>query len=408
MASVNILLVDDNQENLLALEALLEGPDHKLITARSGEAALRCLLDQDFAVILLDVRMPTMDGFETATLIRGRERSRHTPIIFLTGFESNTVNLFKGYSLGAVDYLVKPVVPEVLKAKVAVFVELFRKNQDLQEQLEKIRELKHDVKEQERINEERRQLLAREQEARTEAERAVLERDMFLSVAAHELKTPVTSLRGFAQTILRQMNRGMTLDPERVRHAFETIDQRSTKLAQLVSQLLEMSRIEAGQLQLDKAPTQITDLVASIIAMIQPGTNKHTFEVNAADSVSMLVDPLRLEQVITNLIDNAVKYSPNGGPIYVDVGLDDNEWAYIAVTDCGIGIPVEHRDHIFDRFYRAHAGSNISGIGLGLYVSKQIVLLHHGTLEVEFPSDRGSRFVIRLPMNPDRQEDLSS
>ncbi len=274
----------------------------------------------------------------------------------------------------------------------------------MQYQLERIRELKDDVREHERINEERQQLLAREQAARAEAEKAVQERDMFLSVAAHELKTPVTSLRGFAQTILRQMNRDTPLDPERVRHAFITIDQRSTRLAQLVSQLLDMSRIEAGQLQLDKAPTLITDLVSNIINMVQPGTDKHTFVINATDSFSIQVDPLRLEQVITNLIDNAVKYSPDGGPVYVDVWLEGNEWACIAVTDCGIGIPVEHRDHIFDRFYRAHTGNNVSGIGLGLYVSKQIVLLHHGTLEVDFPSDRGSRFIIRLPMNPDEQE----
>src|SRR5258708_26200073 len=142
---------------------------------------------------------------------------------------------------------------------------------------------------------------------------------MFLSVTAHELKTPVTSLRGFAQTILRQMNRDTTLDTERVRHAFITIDQRSTRRAQLVSQLLDMSRIEAGQLQLDKAPTLITDLVSNIINMVQPGTDKHTFVINVTDSFSIQVDPLRLEQVITNLIDNAVKYSPDGGPVYVDV-----------------------------------------------------------------------------------------
>ncbi len=378
MASVNILLVDDNQENLLALEALLESPDHKLITARSGEAALRCLLDQDFAVILLDVRMPTMDGFETATLIRGRERSRHTPIIFLTGFESNTVNLFKGYSLGAVDYLVKPVVPEVLKAKVAVFVELFRKNQDLQHQLERIRELKQDVKVHKRINEERRLLLAREQAARAEAEQAVRQRDEFLSVAAHELKTPVTSLRGFAQTILRQMNRTNSIDPERVKHALEAIDQQSNKLSLLVSQLLDISRIEAGQLRLDKQPTDVTGLVRNIADIMRPGMTLHTFRLNTPDSISTLADPLRLEQVVTNLIDNAIKYSPDGGPVQIDIWLDEEDLACI-------------------RFYRAHAASHFGGMGLGLHISKQIVQLHDGILEAEFPPEGGSRFIIRLP-----------
>src|SRR5260221_12998321 len=177
MTGVNILLVDDNAENLMALDALLASLDHNVIQARSGEAALRWLLEDDFAVILLDVRMPNMDGFETAMLIRGRERLQNTPIIFLRAYQINTVNLFKGYSLGAVDYLVKPVVPEVLRAKVAVFVELFRKNQDLQYQLERIRAPKQDVKAHKRINEERRILLAREQAARAEAEQAVRQRD---------------------------------------------------------------------------------------------------------------------------------------------------------------------------------------------------------------------------------------
>src|SRR5260221_12660221 len=155
MTGVNILLVDDNAENLMALDALLASPDHNVIQARSGEAALRWLLEDDFAVILLDVRMPNMDGFETAMLIRGRERSQYTPIIFLTGYESNTVNLFKGYSLCAVDYLVKPVVPEVLRSKFAVFVQLFRKNQDWQYQLERFLELKNDSRDNKRIKEER-------------------------------------------------------------------------------------------------------------------------------------------------------------------------------------------------------------------------------------------------------------
>lgn len=403
MTSVNILLVDDNLENLLALEALLESPEYNLVKARSGEGALRCLLDKDFAVILLDVRMPTMDGFDTATLIRGRERSRHTPIIFLTGYESNTVNLFKGYSLGAVDYLVKPIVPEVLRAKVGVFVELFRKNQDLQYQLEQIRELKHDVKEHQRINEERRLLLSREQAARADAEQAVRERDEFLSVAAHELKTPVTSLRGFAQTILRQLRRNETLDPERIRHAMETIDQQSTKLAQLVSQLLDISRIEAGQLQLDKQPTNITDLVSNLIDMLLPNLVKHTIAFNAPDAIWVSGDSLRLEQVITNLIDNAIKYSPDGGPVQVDIWTEPEAFVNIAVTDCGIGIPVEHRGHIFDRFYRAHASSHFAGIGLGLYISQQIMQLHNGKLKVEFPEQGGTRFIAHLPFDSDPQ-----
>lgn len=391
MSNVNILLVDDSAENLLALEAILESPAYNLFKARSGEAALRCLLDQDFAVILLDVRMPNMDGFETAELIRGRKRSDQVPIIFLTGSEGTSGSLFKGYLLGAVDYLVKPIVPEVLKAKVAVFAELFRKNQDLQFQLERVRALKHDVKE-------RKLLLAREQAARSEAEQAVRERDEFLSVAAHELKTPVTSLRGFAQMVLRQMERNDSLDPERVQHAFEAIDQQSAKLAHLISQLLDISRIESGQLLLDKQLTNVTAMVAGILDIMQPGLTKHTFSFNATDTFSMVADPVRLEQVFTNLIDNAIKYSPDGGTVHIDICLENESTLCAAVTDCGIGIPAEHRDHIFDRFYRAHASSHFGGMGLGLHISRQIVLMHGGSLDAEFPDEGGTRFVIRLPL----------
>jgi len=392
MTNVNILLVDDSAENLLALAAVLDSPEYNLFKARSGEAALRCLLDQDFAVILLDVRMPDMDGFETAELIRGRKRSYGVPIIFLTGSEGTTGNLFKGYSLGAVDYLVKPIVPEILTAKVAVFAELFRKNQDLQFQLERVRALKHDVKE-------RKVLLAREQEARADAEQAVRERDEFLSVAAHELKTPVTSLRGFAQMILRQLDRKDSIDPERIHHAFEAIDHQSAKLSHLISQLLDISRIESGQLQLDKEQTNVVELMTNVLGMIQPGTSKHTFVVNMPDLISTIADPLRLEQVFTNLLDNAIKYSPDGGPIHVDVCMENENTICLAVKDSGIGIPEEHRDHIFDRFYRAHASGHFGGMGLGLHISRQIVHLHDGTLQAEFPAEGGTRFVIRLPLD---------
>jgi signal transduction histidine kinase len=401
MTKVNILLVDDNPDNLLVLEAMLAGLDENLVRAESGNDALRSLLDLDFAVILLDVNMPGLDGFETATLIREREKSRYTPIIFLTGYDATDVHLFKGYSLGAVDYLVKPVNPEILRAKITVFVDLFKMRRELERQLQRVKQLNRDVREHKRIDEERRQLLANEQSAREQAEQAVRARDEFLSVAAHELKTPVTSLRGFAQTTLRQLQKHGTFDEQRVAQALQSIEKQSVKLSQLVSQLLDISRIDAGHLQLERELADIAGLVQSVVTSMQPNATRHMLILEGPDSLEGLVDPLRLEQVITNLIDNAVKYSPDGGPVRVEMVFDDSVEPgilNITVTDCGIGIPPERREHIFDRFYRAHTDGHYSGMGLGLYISKEIVQLHGGSLDVYFPEAGGSSFVITIPL----------
>src|SRR5258708_1924999 len=218
-----------------------------------------------------------------------------------------------------------------------------------------------------------------------QAQQAVGIRDEFLSVAAHELKTPVTSLRGFAQTIIRQLKRDGNLDPAKVGRALEAIDQQSTRLAVLLGQLLDISRIQSGNLALDLETADIVSLVAEVVNRAQINTSLHTLHLDGAKTLLAQIDPIRLEQVITNLIDNAIKYSPEGGPIEIEITRPTRRTASIAVTDRGIGIPEERREHIFDRFYQAHRESNFGGIGLGLYISRQIVEMHQGTLHVEFP-----------------------
>ncbi|MBI2940545.1 MAG: HAMP domain-containing histidine kinase, partial [Chloroflexi bacterium] len=233
-----------------------------------------------------------------------------------------------------------------------------------------------------------------------EAQVAVRARDEFLSVATHELKTPVTSLRGFAQLIVRQLDQKGVLDPVRVRQALRVIDQQSAKLAALVSQLLDVSRIEARKLELDRQDTDVRALVESVVAEARARTGQHSLVVDAPTAVPALVDSLRLEQVLTNLIDNAIKFSPAGGQIDVEVSMLDVETVRLAVRDRGIGIPPERRPHIFDRFYQAHADGHFGGMGLGLYISRQIVHLHGGVLVAEFPPDGGTRFVVTLPVCP--------
>jgi signal transduction histidine kinase len=235
-----------------------------------------------------------------------------------------------------------------------------------------------------------------EQRARLHAETAVQERDEFLSVAAHELKTPVTSLSGFAQTLLHVMKGETRIDAPQVRRALQHIDTQSMKLDGLITQLLDLSRIEAGRLSLDREVVDLSALVQGVVAAARARTSAHTLVVDAPAPIAACLDPLRIEQVLVNLVNNAIKYSPDGGTIDL-AATQHGEVAQVAVRDHGLGIPPEHRGHIFDRFYQAHARSHRSGMGLGLYISRQIVDLHGGSITADFPADGGTRFVVTLP-----------
>ena len=235
-----------------------------------------------------------------------------------------------------------------------------------------------------------------------EARAAVSIRDEFLSVAAHELKTPMTSLRGYAQLLARELERGQVSHPERARRAATTIQIQSDKLARLVAQLLDVSRLQSGKLIVEPRPTDLTDLIREIVEQARTQLKDHTIVARLPGELWVSIDPLRIEQVITNLIDNAIKYSPEGGRIDVGLRCDQaTETASVVVRDRGVGVPAEHRAHIFDRFYQAHAGgplTSMAGMGLGLYISRQIVELHGGSIEAEFPDDGGTRFVVTLPV----------
>jgi PAS domain S-box-containing protein len=230
------------------------------------------------------------------------------------------------------------------------------------------------------------------------AQDAVRARDEFLSVAAHELRTPITSLRGYAQLALRQYEKAGPPDPERVHRAFQVIDQQSTKLAHLVGQLLDSARIEAGRLALERAPADVAELAANLVRVTQARTQQHTIRLDAPPALPATVDALRLEQVLTNLLDNAVKYSPDGGPVEVTLTTPGPDWLRITVTDHGIGIPPAQRERIFERFYQGHGPGSFGGMGLGLHISRQIVELHGGRIAVEGPPEGGTRFVVRLPV----------
>jgi PAS domain S-box-containing protein len=232
-----------------------------------------------------------------------------------------------------------------------------------------------------------------------EARTAVSIRDEFMSVAAHELKTPLTSLRGYAQLLGREFDRGDAANPERARRAAATIQVQSDKLARLVGQLLDISRIQSGKLAIDRRPSDLSALVREVVEAGRTQLKEHVMFARLPTELPVSIDPIRIEQVVTNLIDNAIKYSPQGGQIDITLTAQDDV-VRLSVRDRGVGIPPEHRAHIFDRFYQAHAGgalTSMAGMGLGLYISRQIVELHSGTIDVEFPDDGGTMFVVRLP-----------
>ena len=264
---------------------------------------------------------------------------------------------------------------------------------------QKAASLEKEVAERRRIEEQLQVALAGEQAARAEAEAALRVREEFLSIASHELRTPITVLTAQAQLSLRRLERNGGLDPERVSHALRMMGSQADKLGRLVSQLLDVSRLESGKLQLEPHPTNLARVVEQVVAAARSlAENTHPISLTAPAVVECEVDALRLEQVLTNLIDNAIKYSPEGGSVDVMLTQPSRHIVELSVRDYGLGIPAGKLEQIFDRFYQAHDGSNHSGMGLGLYVCREIVQLHGGEIYAECPPDGGTRLVVRMPV----------
>ncbi len=520
-APVRILLVDDLAANLVALKEMLASPEYTLVTAASGREALRCLLEGDFAVILLDVSMPEMNGFEVAEAVKARDRTRGTPIIFLTALRTDVNSIYRAYSAGGVDYLEKPLDAEIVRAKVAVFVELYRhkrdltlKNEQIARQAELLRESERreqayrlaelqresairyrnlaesipqivwtarpdggveymnarwseatgmaladaheegwleavdtpqreafliawrqclrdrrpfesecrlrraageprwylcralpevdrdgtiinwlgtftDIDEAKRASEERALLLER-------ANRAVEIRDEFLSIASHELKTPLTALRLQLQLLQRRLQMGGADDPRTmIEEKLGLVSGAVRRMTDLIDNLLDVTRVAAGVLELDRKETLLNEAVESVIANLTAG---HTPEVRlrSVAPVAGYWDRLRIEQVLTNLVSNALKYG-DGKPVEVSIA-EEPGWAVVSIRDHGIGIRKDKLGTIFDRFERLVGGRQYPGLGLGLYISREIVQAHGGRIEVESAPDYGSSFTVRLPL----------
>lgn len=412
-AKINILMVDDQPTKLLSYETILSDLDENLIRAGSGREALEQLLKIDIAVILMDVSMPELDGFELAKLIRQHPRHEKTAIIFVSGVHLTDFDQLKGYQAGAVDYVSVPVIAEILRAKVSVFAELYRKTQQLErlnDELEqrveertaelhrRAEELQHLNAELARSNQERQLLLESERIARADAENAVRLREQFLVIASHELKTPLTALIGYAQIFQKRAQRTGNFTDRDIQ-SLERILKQAERLDRMMNALLDISRIEHGRLRLENGPVDLNSLTYRIIDEIQTLSSRHSFDVQGSpEPLWILGDTLRLEQVLYNLLGNAMRYSPQGGVITTSI-TTQNETVRVEIRDEGIGVPAHDLPHLFERFYRASNvnTNNISGVGIGLYVVAEIIKQHGGTVTVESEEQRGSIFTICLP-----------
>jgi signal transduction histidine kinase len=391
----NILLVDDQPAKLLSYEAVLKELGENLISASSAESALEQLLKNDVAVVLIDVCMPRLDGFELAGMIRGHPRFQKLPIIFVSAVNLSELDRLKGYESGAVDYVPVPVAPEILRAKVSVFAELHRKTR----QLELLnRELEHRVAE--RTAElERSTYRLRESESRLqETDRR---KDEFLAMLGHELRNPLAPIQA-ASKLLRMDHLGKSHHAR----ALDLVDRQIEHLVRLIDDLLDVSRITRGAITLRREIANLADVVSRAIETNRPliDAKRHALVVDLpAQPVYVDGDVTRLTQVVGNLLHNAAKYTEEGGEIRVRVESSPPE-TLIRVKDTGVGIPSEMLSKVFDLFIQVDRPLNRKqgGLGVGLAMVRRLVEMHGGSVEAQSDGiGRGTEMVVRLPLFDD-------
>ena len=369
---ITCLLVDDLDENLIALEAVLRSTGVVCLKARSGEAALELLLVHDVALALLDVQMPGMNGFELAEFMRGSERSRHVPIIFVTAGSADQQRRFQGYEAGAVDFINKPIEPDVLRSKASVFFDLFRQ---------------------------KRQITAQryELESLAAALRAADQRkNEFLAVLGHELRNPIMALGAGLRLIER---RG---DAETAAMVHAEMGRAITHIARLVEDLLDITRIDQGKILLRPERIKLQDVLSFAVEKTRHAFEKSEHRLELAipsEPIWLDADGVRVTQIVSNLLLNAAKYTPPGGDIRLALQRD-NDAVEIEVSDTGVGIPPEMQAQIFEIFAQVDDGSGRmkDGLGIGLALVKQLVELHGGTIALKASEPgQGSTFAVTLP-----------
>ncbi|MFN7133583.1 MAG: ATP-binding protein, partial [Myxococcales bacterium] len=374
-APASILLVDDKDANLLALEAVLAPLGQRLVKARSGAEALRHLLFGEFALILMDVQMPELDGLETARIIRTRERTRHVPIIFITALSREASWVMKGYSQGAVDYLLKPIDPEILRSKASVFVELWHRGQQLERQARE---------------------LARRKLAEHEARRAAELREQLLAIVGHDIRSPLSAVLAASELLVRKFE----LEPEQ-RALVDRIVRNGERIESLVALLMDFTRAKLGQgLPVETAPGDLTASARRVTEDTAAAHPDRRFHFDAPGPLFAKFDADRLGQALLNLLENAVRYGAPEGAITVRLRGDD-VWAVLDVHNHGAAIPPDAQRQIFEPFRRGELGhAHKSSLGLGLFIVREILRAHRGDVSVRSDRVEGTTFTLRLPRAP--------
>jgi signal transduction histidine kinase len=399
-AKANILLVDDREDKRLAMETVLADLGQNIVRASSGRDALRCLLHQDFAVILLDVNMPGMDGFETALLIRQRRNSEHVPIIFVTAISDTETHVSRGYSLGAVDYILTPVVPEVLRAKVTVFVELFKATEQVKRQAERLRRA-HDELE-ERVRQRTTELAIANDNIRklnVDLERRVQDRtaqlveanqelETFTYSIAHDLRAPLRQIHGYAHILGEEFVSNL---PAEACQYFNRIGEKARNMEQMVDGLLNFFGI--ARQNFDRQRVDLSVIVHAAVAAMKPETQNRQIKWQIGDLPSVVCNVGLMKHVFTNLLSNAAKYTRPRDPAIIKIGqmkIDDEVVIY--VQDNGVGFDMEYADKLFGVFQRLHRAEDFEGTGIGLALVSRIISKHGGRIWAQAKVGQGAAF----------------
>lgn len=398
---IKILLVDDNENNLLSIEVVLQEEKYTFYRATSGREALRILLkEDDFSLILLDVKMPIMDGYETAELIYQRDKLREIPIIFVTAHDYEEAAVFKGYKAGAVDFIRKPLNPEILKSKVAIFAELYRKNQLLRQQEEKLKAINNDLMQ---LNQElEKRVMERTMELENlnhELKGLNISKDKFLSVISHDLRNPLTSLLASSEQLTLDAQK---LKPEQIKLFAGIIHRTSNKILNQLNELVEWAHNQREKTNFNPQKLHLKQSINEALELLKANAAQKEIDLenNIDDKVFINADTLMFRSILQNLVTNAIKYTPHGGGPVTVTAEQDEGMVQICIQDFGVGMTEQTKDLLFGKINSSSLlGTNQErGTGLGLLLVKDFVVQHGGKIQVESELDKGTCFKFTMPV----------